>query len=356
MTLLVRLVHHVDAVAVTQFVKIGTVGVVAGAQEIDVRLLHQPHVQFISRIVHPSASARMMVVAVHTTQFHTLPVNLQHFAHNLHFLHAQMIVEMFCHTPLSIRQFHTEGVEVRLFCRPQLRLFHVKGQPHLRGVASRKALGSTCQFLPIHLQHSLHILHPFLSAVAKADVGTHLSTLVVIGRNGSHPIVGNVNQWAHPQLHLTEDAAESPHVLAFQITAVTPAIHLHSKSVLAFAQMAGHIKFGWRHGVLAISHLLAIHPYIECGMYTAKMKDEVLGKHLFRYLNGCHIRTHGIAVVIGIPIFCRLTGDVRAVAVKGVAHVDVDGFAVTLHLPVAWHGDVIPCTHVEVLALETNGA
>ena len=91
-------------------------------------------------------------------------------------------------------------------------------------------------------------------------------------------------------------------------------------------------------------------------MYTAKMKDEVLGKHLFRHLDGCHIRTHGIAVVIGIPIFCRLTSDVRAVAVKGVAHVDVDGFAVTLHLPVAWHGDVIPCTHVEVLALETNGA
>ena len=39
--LLIGLVHHIDAEAVAQFVEVFTVGVVRGAQEVDVGLLHQ---------------------------------------------------------------------------------------------------------------------------------------------------------------------------------------------------------------------------------------------------------------------------------------------------------------------------
>ena len=40
--LLIGLIHDVDAPTVTKFIKVFTVRIVAGAQEVDVGLLHQP--------------------------------------------------------------------------------------------------------------------------------------------------------------------------------------------------------------------------------------------------------------------------------------------------------------------------
>ena len=57
-------------------------------------------------------------------------------------------------------------------------------------------------------------------------------------------------------------------------------------------------------------------------------------------------------MVIGIPILRRFTCDTRAVTVKGVLHIDIDGFAVTLQLPVAGHRNLVPPTHIVVLAIE----
>ena len=87
-TLLIGFVHHVDAIAVAELVEVFTVGIMRGAQEVDVRLLHQCDVLFVGGIIDITTCHWMVVVTVHTTQFHVLPVNFEDLTHTFHTLHT----------------------------------------------------------------------------------------------------------------------------------------------------------------------------------------------------------------------------------------------------------------------------
>ena len=95
MGLVVSLVHHIDAPTVTEFVEIFSVGVVRGTEEVDVRLLHQTDVLLIGGIVDIAPRLGVVVVTVHTAQFHVLAIDLKHLADDLDFLHAKMVLETF---------------------------------------------------------------------------------------------------------------------------------------------------------------------------------------------------------------------------------------------------------------------
>ena len=162
-------------------------------------------------------------------------------------------------------------------------------------------------------------------------------------------------QGAHPQLHLTKDARESPHVLTLQIAAVAPAVDLYRQFVATFSQILCNVELSRRHRVLAVTHLLTVDPYIHRRMNAAEVQDEVLSDHLVSDIDEGHVRAYGIAVVVGIPVLRGLTRHAGAVAVEGVLHVHIDGFAVALQLPVARYGDLIPFTYVVVLTLKAHG-
>ena len=91
-------------------------------------------------------------------------------------------------------------------------------------------------------------------------------------------------------------------------------------------------------------------------MNTAEMQDEVLREHLLRHVEKCYIRADGVAVVVGIPVLRGLTRHAGSVAMEGVLHVDIDGFAKALQLPVARYGNLVPLTHIIVLALKAYGS
>ena len=93
-TLLIGFVHYVDAPTVAEFVKVFTIGIVAGAQEVDVRLLHQRDVLFVGGIIHITPRHRMVIVAVHTSQFDVLAIYLEDLTHTLHTFYTEMVVKM----------------------------------------------------------------------------------------------------------------------------------------------------------------------------------------------------------------------------------------------------------------------
>ena len=59
-------------------------------------------------------------------------------------------------------------------------------------------------------------------------------------------------------------------------------------------------------------------------------------------------------MVVGIPILGRFTSDIWTVAVERILHVDINGFAEALQLPVARHGNLIPLAHIVVLTVEVS--
>ncbi len=196
-TLLVGLVHNVDAPAVAEFVDILAVGIVRGAQEVDVRLLHQAYVLFVCSVVHITPRNRMVVVTVHTAQFHILSVYLEHLAHTFHALHAEVVVELLDGVVIIVIQAHTEGIEIRLLCRPQPRIIQCIFEGIVDGVT-----GINLQFR--HIGYCLVYNHIgtdsrlLLAGVAYRDHSLHFRLRVVGVRYSRNVIVADMHQRAHP--------------------------------------------------------------------------------------------------------------------------------------------------------------
>ena len=204
--LLVGLVHDVDAPAVAELVEVFAVGIVRGAQEVDVGLLHQPEVQLVGGIVHPAACRRVMVVTVHAAQLHVPAVDLEDLADHLYLLDAQMVVEMLNHRSVGIAQLQGEGIEVGRLCRPELRPVDDTGHLDGGGIAGSQLLQSAAHLAAVQAQHGLQIPRRPASGIAEADRGLDLCPGIVLVGHCRHVIVGNMHQRAHPQLHLAEDA------------------------------------------------------------------------------------------------------------------------------------------------------
>ena len=85
------------------------------------------------------------------------------------------------------------------------------------------------------------------------------------------------------------------------------------------------------------------------------MENEMFREHLFRDIDKRHIRPHRISVVIGIPILIGLSCHTGTIAVERVLHVHVDWLSETLQLPVSWHSNLIPSTHVIILSFKAHG-
>ena len=173
--LMIGLVHYEYAPSVAEFIEVFAVGVVAGTQEVDVSLLHQSNVLLIGGIVYITARTWMMIVTVHATKFDVFSVNLEYFPHDLHFLHAEVIVEVLDDAVVLVPQFDAERIEVGLLCRPEFRRVHRILYFNGCGVASANFLHALYPFVTFNLPHNSQVLPSLLADVAKADIGLYLS-------------------------------------------------------------------------------------------------------------------------------------------------------------------------------------
>ena len=172
--LLVGLVHHVEAVAVAEFVEVFPVGIVAGAQEVDVRLFHQRDVLLVGGVIDIPARHRMVIVAVHPAQFDLPAVEPEDFPDAFDLLHAQVIVEMLDDAAPAVGQFDAEGVEVGLFRRPEPRPVDPIRQPDVRGIPRREFLQRSLDRLSVDLEDRFQIPGVFPAGVAEGDIGRDL--------------------------------------------------------------------------------------------------------------------------------------------------------------------------------------
>ena len=219
--LVVGLVHHIDAPTVTELVEVFAVGIVRGAQEVDVRLLHQSDILFVGGIIHIAARLRMVVVTVHTAQLHVLAVDLEHLAHNFDLLHTEVVGKFFVVLAiLHAKQLQGEGIEPRLLGRPQMRWGIVLiGEFYGYGIASRQfwktLVGNipmvridvdAIQFRTSHLQLHQQVFCGFLACIAYRNLSIDGKLRVVGIGHRRHLIVGYMHQRPYPQLHAAEDA------------------------------------------------------------------------------------------------------------------------------------------------------
>ena len=246
MGFVVGLIHNINAVTVAKFVDILAVGIVGRAQKIDVSLFHQSDVLFVGFVINITSRNRMMVVTVYATEFHIFAVDFEHLANDLHFLDTCLIIKMFG-ALLAVEKFDVEGIEIWLFSRPNFRILDVGFNRNFNSVIGRDFLYNILIITIVDIENYLLILHGLCAGVAYEDFGVDVGGGIVAVQNRNHLIISNMHSRAHPKFHAPKYAAQPPHILVFEVTAIAPTIYLHCNSVFALAEKFCDVKFGRRH-------------------------------------------------------------------------------------------------------------
>ena len=81
-----------------------------------------------------------------------------------------------------------------------------------------------------------------------------------------------------------------------------------------------------------------------------------MGEHLIAHVKESDVRADRVAAGIGRPIPGRLLRNLRARSLERIAHIHVNRRAITLGLPVAGHGNLVPRADVIIRGLKAHGA
>ena len=148
-----------------------------------------------------------MVVAVYAAQLDILAIEFENFAHTLHALDAQMVVEVLHYAAFGVGQFDAERIEIGLLGRPKSWLINLVCELDMSSVACSESLQSSFDGLSVDFQDCFQVLCLLGAGIAECDIGCHFSMREVSVGFGSNLVVGNVYQRTHPQLHFAIYAA-----------------------------------------------------------------------------------------------------------------------------------------------------
>ena len=308
----IRFVDHIQAVFIAQGQEAGIVGIMAGADAVDIVLLHQQNVpeHFADRRI--VAQGGVGVVAVHALELNGLTVEIVYSAQNFHFAESD---ELPFGLAVNLRQ---PFIAVGGFGRPRLHVFH-RASEHRFAVFYRHGCSGD-GMIPVQqrksdLRRAFH-LRPEL----KRAVPVFMNQI----RLGHH--IADSFFAKGEQRHVPEQTAEPPHILILQIRAVGPLQHHHPQMIGAAMHIVRHVEFRRKMGALGKADQYTVHIGIIAGAHAIEAQQSFpafkrCGQHKFPvvYANRGVIRHEG-----------RIIGD-------GETHIGILGSAITLQLPYAGH-------------------
>ena len=147
---------------------------------------------------------------------------------------------------------------------------------------------------------------------------------------------------------LTRDAAQSPKVLAFEVSGIAPTKNLHSHRIGAGRNKGRNVKFLRRFTVLTHPHLLTIYPYKAHRFYGTEMNKYLLTLPLLRHFKSPAVITD--IVVLKIIDIGRIEIPMR---IKLIAHIGINGVTKTLDFHIGRNGDLVPINWPKIRGRKT---
>ena len=215
----------------------------------------------------------MGVVAVDALEIGELAVDVDLVVDGLYLAEAMSLEGTFHRSACLVENLDDDGVEVRALGTPQLRTADVEVRreacptrplvfvrnnlPELErlrgnglpvGIEDAGLAGPACLCLATVVEHG--------DADVTADIGERAEIVV-----DEH--IGDMELGHGYQIDIAMDSAQPEHVLVFEIAAVAPAIHLNGYRVATFLHIGRYVKLGIVVRALAVTHALAVHPYVE---------------------------------------------------------------------------------------------
>ena len=242
----IRFVHDVNAPQIAQKIELGTIGIVGGADGVDIQFLHQAEILFHILQTNGGRRFRMEFVAVDALQLHGNTVDFEHLAIDGHLAEA----DLFHNLLAAGRQRH----------RVQ---FGILGRPRGDRIDyNRRAFpGADGDLLCLYLAKNVHgaLIADGQNAVFPIDFGFQCIVRDVLVRPGK-------------EIHIPEDAGKAELILALQIGGHAPFEDKDVQRVLSIHHQIGDIKLRGGVGNLGIPLLYAVDIEIEGRIHALKIQ------------------------------------------------------------------------------------
>ena len=335
----IGLVHHVQAVLVGQIVPARIVGIVRGADRVDVGGLHQLDVLAHRFLGHDAEGVRIMLVAIDAADHDPLAVHAHLAARDLDGAETDAAAGRLDQLALRIKQLDQQRVEVGVFRAPRLHARNLGGDR--RGGAGRRRGASQDRALAVE-QCRAHGRR--LGRARQVDCRRQRAVTIVMGQPGIDAQIADMGLRRGIECDRPLDPVDAPEVLILQIAAVRMAIEFDCDDVLAGLGCAADVEFGRELGVFRIADLLAVHPQIISRPRRPDVQQQPAPSEM---------RGDGDVAAIGGDLVQPML-DKGFVAGKGIAAADEDRAAQPLCLEDARYRHFAPGRHVAGRVLEAD--
>ena len=338
----VRLIHHVDAALVAQMIPRCLIGVMAGADSIDMIAaegLHGP-----LHILHADGTACAGIPFVTVDPVNHQPLTVEEHDPVLQFKppETDVVGDLFQNFPGRIGQGQNRVIEIWRFVAPTLDIgegkfraymvLSVKGQHHS---LVHQALNGTVECYIFRF-------------TAEEQTDFQLAGGAVLQKRGFQPQVVHIRGGLGVEKHAAEDAAEPEKVLILQPACTAVLIDLHAQAVPGFPDVGSQVKVRGGEAVLGVANEVAVEPDIERLLHTLKGNAHPLPQQ-----SRLQIEPAYIAAYMGVlPVDFR--GTKFRVAIPGVQGVDVLNFTIALQLHMSGHLNRAESGIVEIFLPEVS--
>ena len=328
--------HYVNTILVAEVVPEIIVGIVAGAHGIQVELLHHLNILNHAFARNDVTTVRIHLVAVGSLEENGLAVDKYLTSFQLYLSEAHLYGNHFT----AALQSGTQGIQVRRFRRPLMRILHIyQGSSATFGDSCSHLFSGSVQQFKTDIAATLHIKLYFQGTVliSSIQIGSDTDVLNAL-------LVTGIQVAIAPYTAITEE------VLVFQIRPVTPAEYLKGYQILLSRLQVGcQVEFSLQFAVLTITYVLAVYPQIHIGSHGTEMSNDVLTLPVGRYYN---LTTVGTYIVI---LRWHLRWIVLELIAPGISGIHVDRVAETVQFPHTGNGHIAPSLVVEPHFPEIRG-
>ena len=309
----VGFIHDIEAVFIAHAQELGRIGIMAGADGVDVVLLHQRQIAEHLFASDGCAQHGIAVVAIDAAELDVLAVELHHAVFHLDLAQADAL-----------------GDDLALAVHDQRIQIGILGVPR-RHVVQREldatVLGATCGQLIA--QRIIEAIFHQRVAVQR-QVHPNARVRIAVAQLGVHEVIADAHARALQQIDVAEDARLAELVLILEVAAVAPLQHQHGDGVGALADIGRHVKLGHGMGDLAVTHELAVDPHIEAGIHALEAQRSAAGVAGL-VVKRAHIQSAGV-----------VHRHIRRIIGERIADVGVLMPVIALGLPDGGHDDFIP--------------
>ena len=325
----VCLVIDIETEAVAELVELPRLGIVAGADGVDVRPLHEFQVLQDVLLGLVVAGVGVVLVHVHALELDRLPIDEEglHVAfpvldgRDLDAAEAHMEAGVF---PVDLQE---EGIQFRGFSRPFPYVRNgVGGRGHLAG----EIVDGVGDRFPV-------LVDEFIEDLG-AGFRPHFQLENPLGQRGiqggDDAEVETDGRLLAGQVHVPLDAADAPEILALQPGGGRIAVYLEGQLVVALLQGLRDVVPGEALRILGIADFLPVHIDVRAGFDAGEVQEDRPALPSVRHREG--------PVVEGGGEYFRQRGRLRILRAEIVRDVGVDGDAISLYFPVPRHLDPVP--------------